>query len=394
MIKNEEFVLRMNALSETLNKKGIDVALIMQNTDLYYYSGSIPSGVLAISKENRNVYAIRRGYLRAINEAALSKEDMLEIKSLSSLPDIFSKREIEFKTIGLEMDVIPIDMFFKLKKIFKDANFKDISFDIRWQRSKKSKSEINDIKEASRMLDCTMEDAKEFVRAGKKELEVSAELEYRARKRGHQGRSRMRGFNGEMFMGHVHSGYRSPYPSGYLKPTAGIGPHPSYPDGASFEKIAKNEPVIVDFLGNYHGYMSDETRLFCDGKLDKEFEKAYGFCVEVMIFLEEVAKPGVIAEDIYRKCLDMAKKAGYQDNFMGIAGNQTPFVGHGVGLELDEFPFIAKSQNYAIEENMVFAFEPKVSFANKGSVGIENTYLVTKNGVEPLTRFPREIVYL
>ncbi len=391
---NNEFHSRMKNLSETLNKKGIDVALIMQNADLYYYSGSIPSGILAISKENRKVYAIRRGYLRAVNEAALENDEMIEIKGLSALPEIFSSRDIEFGTVGIEMDVIPADMFLRLKKIFKNAAFVDVSFDIRWQRSIKSKTEIANIKEASRMLDCTMEDAKELVRAGKKELEVSAELEYRARKRGHQGRSRMRGFNGEMFMGHIHSGPRSPYPSGYLKPTAGIGPHPSYPDGASFERIDKNEPVIVDFLGNYHGYMSDETRLFCDGKLDKEFEKAYYFCRDVMSFMEETAKPGVVALDIYQQCLDMAQKEGYQDNFMGIKGNQTPFVGHGIGLELDEFPFIAKAQNYALQQGMVFAFEPKVSFANRGSVGIENTYLVTENGVESLTRFPREIVYI
>ncbi len=391
---NNELSLRVENLSETLNLKGIDVALIMQNADLYYYTGSIPSGILAISKENRKVFAIRRGYLRAKDEAALKEDEMIEIKGLSVLSELFSQRQIKFDTIGIEMDVLPVDMFLRLKKVFKNSNFVDISFDIRWQRSKKSQSEIAEIREASRMLDCTMEDAKEFVKAGKKELEVSAQLEYRARKRGHQGRSRMRGFNGEMFMGHIHSGPRSPYPSGYLKPTAGIGPHPSYPDGASFEKIAENEPVIVDFLGNYHGYMSDETRLFCDGKLDKEFEKAYGFCRDVMDFLEEEAKPGVIAEDIYNRCLEMAKKEGYQDNFMGIRGNQTPFVGHGIGLELDEFPFIAKAQNYALEKNMVFAFEPKVSFLNKGSVGIENTYLVTENGVEALTRFPREIVYL
>ncbi len=391
---NNEFHSRMKNLSETLNKKGIDVALIMQNADLYYYSGSIPSGILAISKENRKVYAIRRGYLRALNEAALENDEMIEIKGLSALPEIFSSRDIEFGTVGIEMDVTPADMFLRLKKIFKNAAFVDVSFDIRWQRSIKSETEIANIKEASRMLDCTMEDAKELVRAGKKELEVSAELEYRARKRGHQGRSRMRGFNGEMFMGHIHSGPRSPYPSGYLKPTAGIGPHPSYPDGASFERIDKNEPVIVDFLGNYHGYMSDETRLFCDGKLDKEFEKAYYFCRDVMSFMEETAKPGVVALDIYQQCLDMAQKEGYQDNFMGIKGNQTPFVGHGIGLELDEFPFIAKAQNYALQQGMVFAFEPKVSFANRGSVGIENTYLVTENGVESLTRFPREIVYI
>lgn len=391
---DNEFLLRIHTLSKTLADKGVDVALIMQNTDMYYYSGTIPSGVLAVSNDNKTVYAIKRGYLRSQAESPIDKNSIIQTKGLSELPTILSQREIKFDTIGIEMDVIPTDMFFRLKKIFKDSNFIDISFDIRWQRSRKSLYEISRMKEAARMLDCTMEDAKELIKPGKKEIEISAELEFKARKRGHQGRCRMRGFNGEVFMGHIHSGARSAHPSGALKPTAGIGPHATYPEGASFEKIKENEPVIVDFLGNYQGYMSDETRIFSIGKLDKKFEKAYNFCKDMVEWLEETAKPEMIAGEIYENCLIMADKAGYKDNFMGIATNQTPFVGHGVGLELDEFPFIAKGQNYPIKENMTFAFEPKIAFKNEGAVGIENTYLVTKEGIEPFNLFPREIVYL
>ncbi len=391
---NREFANRREELSAILNEKGIDIALIMQNVDMYYYCGSIPSGVLILSSENLPILAVRRGYLRAKEEARLEKENIVQIKGFSSLPELLNEHSIPFKRIGIESDVLPVEMFFRLKKIFPEAEFVDISFDIRWQRSKKSPFEIGELREAARMLDCTMQDAKELVRAGKKEIEVSAELEYRARKRGHQGRSRMRAFNGEMFMGHVHSGYRSAYPSGYQKPTAGIGPHPSYPEGASFEKIEKDSPVIVDFLGNYHGYIADETRTFATGKLHDKLLSAYDFCCDVIEYLEENAKPGVIAVDLYNACLELAKKNGFEDNFMGIKGNQTAFIGHGVGLELDELPLIAKGQNYALEEGMVFAFEPKVSYADLGSVGIENTYLVTKDGVESLTKFPREIVYL
>jgi Xaa-Pro dipeptidase len=389
-----EFESRISNLSNNLDKNGIDVALIMQNTDLYYYSGTIPSGILAIANDNKTVYAIKRGYLRAINEAKINTENIINITGLSKLPKILSERDIKFKTIGVEMDVLPTDMFLRLQKIFKDSKLVDASFLIRWQRSKKSKSEIEKMKQAARMLDCTMEDARELIKPEKREIDVSAELEFRARKRNHQGRSRMRGFNGEVFMGHVHSGARSAYPSGFLKPTAGLGVHPSYPEGPSFEKIKKNEPVIVDFLGNYQGYMSDETRIFVVGKLGKEFEKAYHFCANMLEWLEETLKPGMIAQDIYNECLTMAEKEGYKDNFMGIKTNQVPFVGHGIGLELDEFPFIAKDQNYAIEENMTFAFEPKIAIADRGAVGIENTYLVKNNCIESLNRFPREIVHL
>ncbi len=391
---DREFYSRIEILADTLSKNSIDAVFIMQNTDLYYYSGTIPSGVLIVSSDKKIVYAIRRGFIRAKNEVELDKSSLIQIKGFSEIPNILKEHGIKFDTIGIEMDVVPTELFLRLQKTFKNSKFVDASFHIRWQRSKKSKTEIKKMQEAARMLDCTMEDAKELIKAKKREIDVSSELEFRARKRGHQGKSRMRGFNGEVFMGHVHSGYRSAYPSGFLKPTAGIGINPTYPEGASFEKIQEEEPVIVDFLGNYQGYMSDETRLFVVGKLDKNLEKAYCFCREMIEWLEEEVKPGMIAEDIYNKCLAMAEKAGYKDNFMGVKTNQTPFVGHGIGLELDEFPFIAKGQNYAIEENMTFAFEPKIAIEGVGAVGIENTYLVTKDGVKSFNRFPKEIVYL
>lgn len=390
----KEIASRIKKLSELLQENNIDIALIIQNTDVYYYSGTIPSGVLIISNEGKVIFAIRKGYERAKEESPIDDESILEVSGLSKLPQILSEREIKFSNIGIEMDVLPVEMFFRLQKTFKDSKFTDVSHVIRTQRSIKSPYEIESIRQSARLLDCTMEDAKELVRIGKKEVEISAELEFRARIRGHLGRCRMRGFNGEMLMGHVHSGSRSTAPSGFLKPTTGIGVSPSFPDGASNYKIEADLPVIVDFLGNYDGYMADETRVFVVGKLDKEFEKAYDFCCEVMGYLEETAKDGASTLEIYEHCLDLAKKRGYEDNFMGAAGNQVPFVGHGVGLEVDEYPFLAKGRDFELKEGMTFAFEPKIAFKGRGAVGIENTYLVKKDGVESLTKFPREIVYI
>lgn len=385
---------RIKNLSDTLKKKGVDIALIMQNADMFYYSNTIPSGSLVISNDAEVAFMIRRGYKRAEKESPIEEKDMIAVKGLSESINILNERGIKFNTIGIEKDVLPVDMFERLQKIFKDSKFADISFDIRQQRSRKDRHEIGLMKKAAEMLDETMKDARKVLKVGIKEIEASAELEYRARKRGHQGLCRMRGFNGEVFMGHVHSGARSAYPSAPLKPTAGLGPYASYPEGASFEKIEANTPIIVDFLGNYEGYMSDETRIFAIGNLKQEWVNAYNFCREVMEWMENYAKPGVIAEEIYYKSLEMAAKADYGDNFMGIQSNQVPFIGHGVGTELDEFPFIAKGQNYPLEEGMTYAFEPKVAFENKGAVGIENTYLVTKNSVESFNKYSREITYL
>lgn len=385
---------RIKKLSDTLKEKGVDVALIMQNADMFYYSNTIPSGSLAISNDNRAIFMIRRGYKRAQIESPIEKDSLIPVKGLRESINILNEHSIKFNTIGIEKDVLPVEIFERLQKIFKNSRFVDISGDIRWQRSRKNSYEIGLMKKAAKMLDETMNDAKKILKSGMKEIEASAELEYRTRKRGHQGLCRMRGFNGEVFMGHVHSGARSAYPSAPLKPTAGLGPYISYPEGASFEKIEANTPITVDFLGNYSGYMSDETRIFTIGHLEQSYVKAYNFCRKVLEWMEDYAKPGVIAEEIYYKSLEMAEKAGYKDSFMGIQSNQVPFVGHGVGIELDEFPFIAKNQDYPLSEGMTYAFEPKIAFENRGAVGIENTYLVTKSGVESFNKYSREITYL
>ncbi len=389
-----EFLTRTEKLSEILNKKNIDVALIMQNADLYYYSGTIPSGVLCISKENKILYAVKKGLKRAIEESPIKQENIVQITGFKNLPNLLKDFSINYNTIGLEMDVVPAEIYLKLKGIFKDSEIIDVSSIIRWQRAIKSQSEIETLKQSARLLDCTIEDAKDVVREGKTELEVCAELEFRARKRGHQGLDRMRSFNGEMLIGHVHSGANSAYPSPAQKPTAGKGLYPSFPEGETFDRIKENVPIIVDFLGNYRGYMTDETRTFVIGKLSDKFKRAYETCLEIMNFVEKEAKPGVIAQDLYYKALEIAEKRGFKDNFMGAKGNQVSFIGHGIGLELDEFPVIAKGQNYALEENMVFALEPKIAFYGEGAVGIENTYVVTKDGLEILTKYPKEIVVL
>ena len=102
-------------------------------------------------------------------------------------------------------------------------------------------------------------------------------------------------------------------------------------------------------------------------------------------------RPGTIWEDLYLLALDKAEQAGLSEHFMGMGRDRVRFVGHGVGLELDEMPVFAKGLKQELEPGMVFALEPKFVFP-EGAVGIENTHLVTESGVETLTRADTDIV--
>jgi Xaa-Pro aminopeptidase len=95
--------------------------------------------------------------------------------------------------------------------------------------------------------------------------------------------------------------------------------------------------------------------------------------------------PGTICEDIYEQALKIAAEAELEAHFMGYGTDQVKFLGHGIGLEIDEFPVLAKGFKYPLQQGMVIAIEPKFTFPGVGVVGIEDTYLITESGFERLT---------
>jgi Xaa-Pro aminopeptidase len=161
--------------------------------------------------------------------------------------------------------------------------------------------------------------------------------------------------------------------------------------GASLKGMKAHEPILVDFGTCFHGYQADETRMFSIGKMKQKFIDAYNACKEIHDAVLKETRPGADCEAIFFKTLQLAEKLGYRDNYLGPPGLQTRFIAHGIGLELNELPFITQGQSYPLEQGMTFAVEPKIVFPGEGSVGLENTVLVTKNGYEILTPVEQKI---
>jgi Xaa-Pro aminopeptidase len=113
--------------------------------------------------------------------------------------------------------------------------------------------------------------------------------------------------------------------------------------------------------------------------------------IEVQDAVSKAGKPGVPAEDLYDLALAVVKTAGLSQGFMGHP-QPVPFVGHGVGLELDEWPIIGKNSAHILKKGMIIALEPKIIFPGEGVVGVENTFVVGDDGMEKLGRYPDEIV--
>lgn len=385
-----ELDTRAKRLQEKMNQVGLDIIVITQNADLFYFTGCVQQGVYILPAHSEPVFLVRKDMGRALMESALTH--ILPIKGFRDIPPRLSELKITWpKTVGYELDCLPVTMFQRLDAIFQ-GEIRDASGLIKDVRSIKSQWEIERIKESAEIANRVFQNIRNFVQPEIEEIELAARIEYCARSLGHQGIVRMRSFNSEIFFGHILSGINSAVAGGQNTPLSGSGLSPAIGQGASRKKIERGEPIIVDLATCVNGYICDQTRTFALGDIPDELACAHKYMIEVEDYMLNIAKVGVSPTNVYNECMNLVKKLGYSDRFMGVTGSQAGFIGHGVGIELDEPPYIAKGfENQFLMENMVFAFEPKVVFPGKGAVGIEDTFIVTSNGVERLSITPREL---
>jgi len=388
---SSEIDQRIDQLKRQLAQNTIEAALIVQRADLFYFSGTVQEAHLWVPLDGDPILMVFKSLERAIAESPLSRIAPLE--SPRAIPEILIQYGYDLpQTIGLELDVLPANLYFNYQRLFAERNFVDISHGIRLVRSIKSPYEIEMMRRAAGLSDQVAAQVPGLLRAGMTELELAGQVEAEARKLGHQGIVRMRLWGSEMFYGHLLAGPSGAVPSFLSSPTGGSGTSPAVAQGPGFRPIRCHEPVLVDYVFALNGYYSDHARIFSLGKPDEALLAAHTAMLDVQALIKESAKPGVTSGDIYDLALKRSTELGYAQNFMGVGKERIRFVGHGVGVELDEYPFLAAGQNLELQENMTLALEPKLIFPQKGVVGIENTHLVTENGLEQFGQFQDEIV--
>ncbi|MCU0589905.1 MAG: Xaa-Pro peptidase family protein [Desulfobacterales bacterium] len=385
-----EIDARIHNLQATLNRLGVDAALILQKTDLFYFSGTIQQANLYVPASGTPILMVNRILERA--EAESSIERIVALPSPSRIPEILRQAGFRIPArLGLELDVLPTSLYFRYRDVFNGAETPDISTEIRRVRAVKSAFEIAVIREAAQYSDRVAACVPALLREGMTEIELAGRLEAEARRLGHQGVVRMRMWGSEMFYGHLLSGPSGGIPSYQSSPTGGSGTNPAVAQGASFRRIQRNEPVMLDYVFSLRGYLSDHTRLFSLGPIPEDLVKAHSTMLALQVELQRMAKPGAVSGSLFDFAWHYVSERGYANHFMGANDERVRFIGHGVGLELDEFPFLNAGQTMELEENMVIALEPKLVFPGRGVVGIENTHLVTKTGLEQLGQYPGEI---
>ena len=385
----EEIRARVSAFQRKMGEKGVDLALILQNVDLFYFTGTLQRGYLCIPQEGEPLFFVQKYYDRAVQESPLP---CIKVKGMKALPNLLRDHGITGKQLGLELDVIPVSLFYRITNLFGNWETLDISVEIKEIRSIKSAFEIKQIKRSGEIIDRVFPAVREHLREGMTELELDGILFSIGRAAGHQGLIRMRGFNQEMMNAYVLSGANAAMVSYGDTPLCGAGANHAIAQGSSSKKIKRNEPIVIDYGGGHNGYVTDETRTFVIGELKDHLERAFQVARSIIDAVESSAKPGDLATDIYARAKAIADKEGLSTYFMGHGEGQVAFVGHGIGLEVNEWPIIGRGFRRPLEPGMVFAFEPKFVFPGEGAVGIELDYIVREDGLERVTHFPVDIV--
>ena len=387
----EEIERRIRALQIALSAKDLEAALVLQRVDLLYFTGTIQQAALFVPVEGDPLLMVSKTLARARAESPLPR--IAALASPREIPALLARQGYAPpRSLGMELDVLPVNHYLSYRELFGEVPVADIAPEIRLARAVKSPYEIALMREAAACSDRLAAAVPDLLRVGVTEIELAGRIEAEARRMGHQGVVRMRLWGSEMFFGHLLAGPSGAVPSYLSSPTGGSGVSPAVAQGAGFRPIRRHEPVLVDYVFAHRGYVSDHTRIFCIGRLPEPLAAAHATMLELQARIVEMARPGVASGALYAAALDFATRRGYGEHFMGYGGERVRFVGHGVGLELDEFPFLNAGQSLALQQDMVIALEPKLIFPGKGVVGIENTHRVTENGLERLGRFPDEVV--
>lgn len=359
-----------------------EMAVIFSKINLYYFTGTMQDGMLIIPKNEEATFWVRRSYERALDESLFPGIEPMNsfrdaAKSVSELPG----------TVYLETEVVPLALYQRFQKYFPFKNVKSADAQICVVRAIKSEYELSLLREAGRIHQHVLETlVPGMLREGMSEADLSTELFSVLVKEGHHGACRFGMFDTEMILGNVCFGESSIYPTYFNGPGGKLGLSPAAPLlGSRDRKLRKGDLVFVDVGCGVGGYHTDKTTTYMFGSSLPQYAiDAHNKCVAIQNEAASMLKPGAIPSEIYNSIMNKLDE-DFLLNFMGFGNRKVKFLGHGVGLLIDETPVIAEGFDEPLKEGMVFALEPKRGVENIGMVGIENTFIVTAEGGECIT---------
>ena len=382
-----ELELKWRRIQQAMRQEEADGCLLTMNMNLYYVSGQVFNGYFYLPAEGRPYWFVKRLTVPETNQVHV-------IRKPEQIPDFFRDLNLAMpRKLLLEEDELSYNECIRLQHVFRAEATGNASALIRHIRMIKTPWEIEQMRISARKHEAVYREIPACYRPGMRDIELQIEIEKRMRVHGSLGYFRAFGSNMDIFMGSLLAGENAGEPSPFDFALGGTGMHASGPLGANGTLLREGTTVMADMSGNYTAYQTDMTRVFSIGKLPDRAYRVHRVALEIQARMERTAKPGVSCAELYRDALAMAGQEGLKDCFMGTH-LQAKFVGHGVGLEINELPVLTTRSKDILQPGMTFAFEPKFVLAGIGAVGIENTFLVTDSGVEKMTLLDENIIEL
>lgn len=384
LLQPEEQALRLEKVRGIMNEKEIDALLISDNANKYYLTGRVFSGYIYLPLKGEPIYFVKRPVtMKGDGVVSIRKPEQIA-ESIGMVPPA---------TIGLELATASYSKVERLRRIFPQSELADASSVMSAARAVKTAEELEKIRISGVKQDHVYRKIPTLYREGMTDVELQVEIERESRLEGCLGQFRINGDDMELYMGNILVGDNADVPTPYDFAMGGEGMDPSLPVGCNGTVIKPGNSVMVDVNGNYTGYMTDMTRTYYVEEIGDLARKAHECSIAICRRLAELGRPGTEAKALYEEAEKMARESGLHEYFMGHR-QKAGFVGHGVGIEINELPVIAPRSRDILQENNVIALEPKFVIPKTGAVGIENTYVVTPDGLKPLTNTPESLTSL
>ena len=379
-----ELTIRHKKIQTALVECGADACLISTNVNMLYVAGRVLNGYCYVPVEGNPVFFLRR-------PVGIEGENVHYIRKPEQITELLQEIGLPLPShILLEAGEIPHLDFLRLEDAIQAKTVGDCTHLLRQVRAVKTTQEIEFIKESARLQSEMFTELPKLYQAGMTDTDLAIITEQLLRKKGCMPNMRIFGSSMEGNITCVWAGENAEAPSPYDFSLGGAGT-PAFPIGENGTVLKEGMAVMIDSGCNVKGYLSDQTRTFSVGRLSKKAYDIHQVSLEIQNELMHLAKPGTVCEDVYNTCIKMVEKHDLIDSFMGTV-QQAPFVGHGVGLVINELPILCDRNKMMLEPNMVIAIEPKFVIKGVGAVGTENTYVVKENGLEKITTAIEKIV--
>jgi Xaa-Pro dipeptidase len=384
---------RLEQLQASLREMGWQAALVMQPRDLYYYAGTAQPANLWVPDEGDPVLFTRRVH-ELTREATWIDRTVSAggFGEMSRALDDLGLSLPQGAVLGVEQDVLPYRLVESLKKRLEGVRLENVSPTVLRQRLVKDDGELARIRKAVELWKRGHEAIMQILAVGVAEYEVAAAMENAARLGGGDGMVWPRRWDSFLPAGGiVASGPNAWVVSGEAMTVTGVGLNQGLPWGPSSRRLEGGDLVVVDFTLSYEGYHCDVTRTYCVGEPSQEQRDLWERLLELHLRVVDQVRPGVTGEELYLSARGLAEEAGLIDNFMGVGSERGSYIGHSIGLEVDEWPVLGAGYDEPLPVGAVITIEPKFMVPGLGGVMVEDDLVVTPGGHEVISTLERKL---